>query len=322
VSKEQNLAGWLLDVSTCSEGVILWVKTLSTTKIVRIHDSFSPEFFAVPRKNSGKDLQRFRHILAQNHDVKSVRICEKYVKLEDHKKTKLLGISVIKPSVFKKVIQKVDEIGLFILYNTDLPIAQMYYYVKDLFPISLCEFKVEIKKDKKTGVEIMNLLSLTLNDDNEQLFYDLPPLKAIWLDVKVQQKGIRYYYDDPMAFAEISIVENDEDNVPRADGYKKRKVVINNGDEAEDIKELSRLVEKLDPDIILTQKGDEFLFPYLAARASVHRISKELFFSRQNPVSRLYLQALWKLRSLYVLWHYTKALKNTSLFLGAISLGY
>ena len=224
--KEQNFAGWLLDVSTYSEGVILWVKTLSTQKIVQIHDSFSPEFFVVPRKNSGKDLQRFKHILAQNHDVKSVRICEKYVKLEDHKKTKLLGISVIKPSVFKKVIQNVDEIGLFILYNTDLPIAQMYYYVKDLFPISLCEFKVEIRKDKKSGEEIMDLLSLTLNDDNEQLFYDLPPLKAIWLDVKVQQRGIRYYYDDPMAFAEISIVENDEDNVPRADGYKKRKIVL------------------------------------------------------------------------------------------------
>jgi DNA polymerase elongation subunit (family B) len=282
VPKEQNFAGWLLDVSTYSEGVILWVKTLSTQKIVQIHDSFSPEFFVVPRKNSGKDLQRFKHILAQNHDVKSVRICEKYVKLEDHKKTKLLGISVIKPSVFKKVIQNVDEIGLFILYNTDLPIAQMYYYVKDLFPISLCEFKVEIRKDKKSGEEIMDLLSLTLNDDNEQLFYDLPPLKAIWLDVKVQQRGIRYYYDDPMAFAEISIVENDEDNVPRADGYKKRKIVINNGDEAENIKELSRVVEKLDPDIILTQKGDEFLFPYLAARASIHRISKELYFSRDK----------------------------------------
>ena len=282
MSKEQNFAGWLLDVSTYSEGVILWVKTLSTQKIVRIYDSFFPEFFAVPRKNSGKDLQHFKHILAQHHDVKSVRICEKYVKLEDHKKTKLLGISVIKPSVFKKVIQKVDEIGLFILYNTDLPIAQMYYYVKDLFPISLCEFKVEIRKDKKSGEEIMDLLSLTLNDDNEQLFYDLPPLKAIWLDVKVQQRGIRYYYDDPMAFAEISIVENDEDNVPRADGYKKRKIVINNGDEAENIKELSRVVEKLDPDIILTQKGDEFLFPYLAARASIHRISKELYFSRDK----------------------------------------
>ena len=221
--------GWLLDVSTVSEGIILWVKPEKEQKVLKIHHKFYPEFFAVPKLSTGNDLERLKYIVQQNHNIEKVRICEKYVKLEDHKKTKLLGISVIKPSVFKKVIQNVDEIGLFILYNTDLPIAQMYYYVKDLFPISLCEFKVEIRKDKKSGEEIMDLLSLTLNDDNEQLFYDLPPLKAIWLDVKVQQRGIRYYYDDPMAFAEISIVENDEDNVPRADGYKKRKIVINNG---------------------------------------------------------------------------------------------
>jgi DNA polymerase elongation subunit (family B) len=282
VSKEQNFAGWLLDVSTYSGGVILWVKTLDTQRIVRIYHSFSPEFFVVPRKSVGNDLKRFQHILEQNHDVQSVRICEKYVKLEDHQKTKLLGISAVKPSVFKKVIQKVDATGLFILYNTDLPIAQMYYYVNDLFPISLCEFKVEITRDKKMGEEIMNLCSITLNDDNEQLFYDLPPLKAIWLDVTIQQRGIRPYYDDPIAFAEISIVENDENNVPRADGYKKRKIIINKADEAENIKEISRVVEKLDPDIILTQRGDEFLFPYLAARASIHRITKELYFSRDK----------------------------------------
>ena len=282
MKREQNFAGWLLDVSTYSEGVILWVKTLGTQKILQIYHSFSPEFFAVPRKGTGNDLKRLKHVVAQNSDVKSVRICEKYVKLEDPQKTKLLGISVIKPSVFKKVIQKIDEIGLFILYNTDLPIAQMYFYVNDLFPISLCQFKVEIKEDDKTGEKIMNLHSLTLNDDNEQLFYDLPPLKAIWLDVKVQQTGIRSYYDDPIAFAEISIVENDEDNVPRADGYKKRKIVINNGDEAENIKELTHVVERLNPDIILTKSGDEFLFPYLAARASVHRLTKELYFSRDK----------------------------------------
>jgi len=280
--QEQNFAGWLLDVSTFSEGVILWVKNVSEQKVVRIHHSFSPEFFAVPRKSVGNDLKRFKHILEQNHNVKSVRICEKYVKLEDHKKTKLLGISVIKPAFFKKVIQEVNEIGLFILYNTDLPIAQMYYYVNDLFPMSLCDFNVEIKKDKKSDQDSMNLRSLHLNDDNEKLFYDLPPLKAVWLDVKVQQRGIRSYYDDPMAYAEISIVENDENNVPRADGYKKRKFLINNADEVENIKEISRIIEKLDPDIILTQRGDEFVFPYLAARASVNRITKELYFSRDK----------------------------------------
>jgi DNA polymerase elongation subunit (family B) len=146
----------------------------------------------------------------------------------------------------------------------------------------LCEFTVKLKKDKKTGEDMVLLTSLKLNDDNETLFYDLPPLKAVWLDVKVQQRGIRSYYDDPMAFAEISIVENDENNVPRADGYKKSKILINHADEVENLIEITKTIQKLDPDIILTQRGDEFLFPYLAARASVNRIKRELYFSRDK----------------------------------------
>ena len=280
--EEQEFAGWLLDVSTCSDGVILWVKKINEQRVFRIYHSFCPEFFAVPRKSVGNDLRRFKHILEQNHNVKNVRVCEKYVKLEDHKKTKILGVSVVKPSVFKKVIQEVNEIGLFILYNTDLPIVQMYFYVYDLFPMSLCDFKVKVGKEKKTKKERIELISVDVNDDNEKLFYDLPPLKAIWLDVKVQHGGIRPYYDDPIDYAEISIVENDDDNVPRADGYKKRTIVIDKTHEAEILKEISRVVEKLDPDIILTQRGDEFLFPYLAARASVNHIKKELYFSRDK----------------------------------------
>ncbi|MEJ2279107.1 MAG: DNA polymerase domain-containing protein [Candidatus Lokiarchaeota archaeon] len=48
----------------------------------------------------------------------------------------------------------------------------------------------------------------------------------------------------------------------------------------ENLKTLSKVVEKLDPDIILTRGGDEFIFPYLAVRASENRISNELYFSR------------------------------------------
>jgi DNA polymerase-2 len=114
----------------------------------------------------------------------------------------------------------------------------------------------------------------------------LPPLKAVWLDVKVQQRGIRPYYNDPIAYAQISIVENDEDNVPRADGYKKDTILIDKGDEAETLLEISKVIERLDPDIILTQVGDEFMFPYLAERASAHGISKKVYFSRTKTPLR------------------------------------
>ncbi|MHA1456408.1 MAG: hypothetical protein ACTSR5_10580 [Promethearchaeota archaeon] len=197
----ENFDGWLLDISTHANGVIFWVKTIIEEKIVKIYSDFYPEFFAVPKKSVGYDLNQLNSILMQNPNVKNVRTCEKYVKLEDHEKTKLLGVSVEKPSVFKATIKEVDKLDIFTLYNTDLPISQMYYYVNDLFPMSRCQFRVKIKKQK------MHLVSFKLNDDNEKLFYELPPLKAIWLDVRVQQRGMRPYYNDPLAYADISIIE-------------------------------------------------------------------------------------------------------------------
>jgi len=280
---QEKFDGWLLDVSTCSEGVILWVKTVKEQKIVKIFHEFSPEFFAVPKKHTGKDFKRLINILNSHPDVKSVRICEKYVKLEDPQKTKIFAVSVVKPSLFKKTIKAIDEIGLFTLYNTDLPISQMYFYVNDLFPMSLCGFQVSIEKEKKPNKYQIRLLSLELNDDNEKLFYDLPPLKAVWLDIKIQKSGIRSYYNDPLAYAEISIVEKDaKNNIPRADGVRKRKFLIDLADEAENLKMISKVIEKLDPDIILTRGGDEFVFPYLVARASENHVTKDLYFSRNK----------------------------------------
>ncbi|MFX1365745.1 MAG: DNA polymerase domain-containing protein [Promethearchaeota archaeon] len=278
---QDQFDGWLLDVTTHSNGVILWVKTVKEQKVVNICHDFHPEFFAVPKQDVCKDFKRFKQILRSHDNVKSVRICEKYVKLEEHEKTKIFGVSVVKPSVFKKTIEEIEKIDLFTLYNTDLPISQMYFYINDLFPMSLCNFKVKFEDNKKTSFYSMRLISLELKDNNEELFYELPPLKAIWLDIKIQQRGMRSYYNDPLAYAEVSIVEKDEKaNIPRADGLRKRKILIDKADEAETIKAISKVIERLDPDIILTHGGDEFVFPYLAARASVNRVSNDLYFSR------------------------------------------
>jgi DNA polymerase-2 len=287
VDSQIAFKGWLLDVSTYSEGVILWVKTEEERKVIRIFQEFSPEFFAVPKDDVGNDFKRMQYILSQNQNVKKVRICEKYVKLEDHEKSRILGVTVEKPSLFKKTIEEVNEIGLFTLYNTDLPITQMYFYVNDLFPMSYCHFKIKVEKGIGKKPNTLRLINIDLKDDNEELFYDLPPLRAVWLDVEIQYQGIKPYYNDPISYAEIAIVENDKDNVPRADGYKKRKIRIEKRSEAEILRTISKVIERLNPDIILTHNGDEFLFPYLVARASENRVSKDLYLSRdKKPLAK------------------------------------
>ncbi|MHA2392490.1 MAG: hypothetical protein ACXAEX_11155 [Promethearchaeota archaeon] len=59
---QEQFDGWLLDVSTYGNGVILLVKTVKEQKIVKIFHDFFPEFFAVPKRHSGKDFKRLKQL--------------------------------------------------------------------------------------------------------------------------------------------------------------------------------------------------------------------------------------------------------------------
>ncbi len=284
---QEDFYGWLLDATTYKNGMLLWVKTTKEKKIISIHQDFCPEFFAVPKSGTGKNPAILMQVLKSHSNVKSVRTCEKYVNLEDQTKSKIFGVRVEKPSLFKVTIKEIEGIDLFTLYNTDIPISQMYFYENDLFPMAFCHFKVAIDKNKTSIKEPIRLLSLKLMDNNEDLYYNLPPLKAIWLDVSIRKKGLRPYFNDPLRYAEISVIEQDETGIPRADGRRKKKFTIDLADEAENLKEISKIVERLDPDIVLTRGGDEFLFPYLAARASENGVSNDIYLSRtETPISQ------------------------------------
>ncbi len=277
----KKFEGWLLDVSVGREGLFLWVKNAENNQVLKLKQLFFPEFFAVPRKQVQTDFYLLKKILESHRNVEKVRICKKYVNLEDSNKTPIFGVSVKYPTVFKSTIKDIDALNLFILYNTDLPISQMYFYENDLFPVAFCSFAISLRKNKK-GEKNAKVLSVKLEDDNKKLFYALPPLKAVWLNAKVYQSGIRPYYNDPLAYIEVGVIENDKFGIPRADGKIRRNITIDEADEAETLKKLSNVIERLDPDIILTENGDEFLLTYLAARASFNGISKDLYLSRDK----------------------------------------
>lgn len=273
----KNFYGWILDVTTYASGIILWVKIKKENQVVQIKSEFQPEFFAVPKKGRfGSDFPRLKQILKSHPNIVRARLCSKYVSIDDCEKRMIFGVSVKNSSVFKSTIKDIEKLDYFTLYNTDIPIAQMYFYVNSLFPMALCCFSVSLGENNE-----MHLLSYELKDNNEDLFYETPPLRAVWLEIKVQQKGLRPQFNEPMAYAEIGIVENERKaDMPRADSPIKRTILIDNGDEEENLLEIVRTIERIDPDIILTKRGDEFAMPYLVARASANRITRKFYLSR------------------------------------------
>ena len=76
---------------------------------------------------------------------------------------------------------------------------------------------------------------------------------------------------------------------------KKKKFEISKDTEPETILEFSYEINKIDPDIILTSNGDQFLFPHLFYRAKINKIEHQLIVNlnreqSQNFIQNTYLQ--------------------------------
>jgi DNA polymerase-2 len=63
---------------------------------------------------------------------------------------------------------------------------------------------------------------------------------------------------------------------------------IESGDECEKILKLVEVFREIDPDIVLTEEGDSFIFPYLARRALHNLIDDQLILDREGVPLRVY----------------------------------
>jgi len=143
------------------------------------------------------------------------------------------------------------------IFNADVPAAQLYLYEKDLFPFAFLHAHVS-----NQGV------SWKLHDDAEACEYEVPPLKGARLEIVTRVAGAIPSFKDPLE----SITVKASGNV----------YVIEKGDEASKLLELVKLVQAIDPDIILTENGDAFIFPYLIHRALLNDLSSQLVLDREG----------------------------------------
>jgi DNA polymerase elongation subunit (family B) len=100
-------------------------------------------------------------------------------------------------------------------------------------------------------------------DDRFSMDYTVPYLKVMELSVKPEKKHGIITMDDPIG--SITLGET-----------------VLAGDEKEMLGEISGLVEREDPDIITTNGGDSFDFPYLHRRAQIYEITLQLGRSKDK----------------------------------------
>lgn len=186
--------------------------------------------------------------------IKGHKLVQKRERAADRENSWVLRIVLADSSNALRLAREIESLGpfgCFGLYDVDLPPAQAYLYEKDLFLLAFCEV-----------VEGRDGLRWSLMDDVESVEYGVPDLAIIELDARLKKQSMLPKFTDHLVGMTM-----------KADG-KEHEIAGNS--EAEILRELEEHVDRLDPDIVLTEEGDWFLFPYLVTRASENGMSLSL----------------------------------------------
>jgi len=238
--------------------MIIWIKKTDGNH-VRLTDPWKPRIHI---GGNYRDLLE----LACQPEIANSHFVEKYEKAGDKEKSRVLEVEVDgdrEAADLAKKIQKTSRYSKFRFYDIDIPSPQMYLYHKDLFPLALIE-----AEETSSGVQ------WTLQDSRESVDYQIPPLKTVKLQVNTKKtRRIRGFED------ELASVQIDGDS---------GSLTIDSGDESEKILGLIEAFQVEDPDVVVTEGGDSFIFPYLARRSQENRILDKLILGRDPSPLHVY----------------------------------
>ncbi|MGH7362002.1 MAG: hypothetical protein ACREJI_10375 [Candidatus Methylomirabilales bacterium] len=167
----------------------------------------------------------------------------------------VLRLEVREPQVFDPLVRELGRaLGPARLFNADLPLGQRYCYERELFPLARC--RVEADGGVLRAVESL--------DSPWELAPRLPPLRVLELS---PADGVPYH----LPGAPLDLIVRAAGAEERLDGRAPLRL----------LERLARLLESEDPDLLLTDWGDELLLPALFALAQRHGIRLPL--DREPP---------------------------------------
>jgi DNA polymerase-2 len=289
----------------------LWLKAENGEAIAALYP-YHPAFYAVisttPRhhtkmsfpaipsltrlKEPEKDTYCLLAASLEHHPgVYSVELRTKRVRAEDINVKQVLEIRVQSPFDFKRVVKLVDAFEQFELFNTDIPLSQMFYYETCLFPFAYCEVQFKPDFPDSSSPNLRLIQKILLDDSNETVNYKIPPLKVIWLEIDSLTTGIVHTQSDPIqrititpdpSGVPIALAHLFPHNQISADAAGTSQLIIEEQSERVLLKALENAVRAIDPDVIFTANGDEHLFPHILTRASFLHIDHSLSLSRDG----------------------------------------
>ena len=238
-----QLQGWILDLYPSRRGMTLWLIDQNQARY-RLTDRFSPAFYV---SGTEEKIRRLQTSLELRPEAVSTRLTER-IDLWKNELRRVLEISVRSPNELISWGRWVHGFDPRLqLYNSDLMVASLYCWQKDVFPFA----RVGIEADAAGNIQ-----AIECRDDAWSIEYELPPLKVMHIRLAGLSRIDPRHGRSTALEIEIEgrCVELNESDDPPAVGF-------------------ANLVKREDPDLILSDWGDATILPLLLRQAERLKLS-------------------------------------------------
>lgn len=245
--KTTRVEGWLFDVDELGSRVALWIYE-NDGRLRRLTHDFSPPAFVGGERD---ELKRFSADLVRRGFITGGRwVARREFWTGDE--IEVLQLNVSDSSHLPRLRELAGTVDRKLaFYNLDIPTTQYYLYLSGLFP--LC--RLECIAD-----EFGNVIEIEARDSAYELDHRLPPLRVL----RMRGEKMR-----PLSSKSRLTLEC---------GDEARVLHLSEGEKA--IKAFNEFIERYDPDLILSERGDAVLFPALLS--SARRARLELYLDRDR----------------------------------------
>jgi len=234
--------GWLFDAYAQKDHMVFWVKT-ANGKCARLVDNWSHSIYVAA--DSRQDLVELANNAAVQHYAKDIEFVSKLERIKDSEQSQVLKLTLADSTKAVALANTIEDIDFekYRLYNVDILPAQAYFYEHDLHTLAKCIVS-----------ESNGVLNWQIDNDLKDTDYDLPDFTMSSLDVSLKQQGRLPRFTDKIDTITLKLPSE--------------TIEIEHNSEQEALAELMRDVGKIDPDFVFTKAGDDFVLPYLIARAT------------------------------------------------------
>ncbi|MFW9974378.1 MAG: 3'-5' exonuclease, partial [Candidatus Thorarchaeota archaeon] len=258
--------GWLLDCSVNQEkqALTIWIKSEGRTKGYT-YRGFHPSLYVstdLMRSREWSKNDILRAVLEHPKIVHS-EIVKRYTSVYDTDMSPVLQVFTT-PDAQREVAKDLEKLPGATVFHADIDPVHQFFVTRDMFAFGRVEFELK-------GDEIVEIKCLDKREDPE---YDIPELEELGFEVFVDTDQIFPKMEDGIHHIEVY--------------YRGNTIHIEDEEERNILCRFQSIIDKIDPDVINTRRGEESLFRYLSLRAKANGV--ELRLSRDGTQLKVIYQ--------------------------------